>query len=330
MIRLALIGVGKFGKNYLRILQDMPGVELAAVAVISKNSLKSVAVSDLVQKTINAEDIFGNFEIDAVVIATPTKTHVALASSALKQGKHVLLEKPMTATLKEAEELARIAEKSGKILMIGHQYCYNDHIRFLKQKLTGGFFGKIHYIYAEHFYTKPLFGKVGCFWETATHELAILDYLFDEFSIKRKMSRFEDFFGKDRDDFANVSFSLYSKSYSQILENINIRDYAESFPVTISTSWCAPEKVRKFTIVGEKGAAIFDEVRDTKNPLMLYKIDDEDFGYKEISIDVPNAGEPLRNELEHFIECISKKRRSLTDYRHGLRVTKYLNAIMSS
>lgn len=330
MIRVGLIGVGKFGKNYLRILQDTQGVELAAVAATSEHSLENIIVPRSVKKTTHAEEIFRDRVIDAVVIAAPTETHFSLASAALKQGKHVLLEKPMTATLKEAKKLARIAEDSGKILMVGHQYCYNDHIKFLKQKLNDGFFGNIHYIYAEHFYTKPLFGSVGCFWETATHELAILDYLFGPFSIENKLTRFEDFFNKGRDDFAQVRFALHSKIYSQILENIRIRDHAESFPVIIVTSWRAPEKVRRFTIVGKKGAAVFDEVRDPKNPLRLYKTQGEDFEYKETSVDVSDVGEPLRNELGHFIECIRENREPLTDYRHGLRVTRYLNAIVSS
>lgn len=314
MVRFGVIGVGKFGKNYLRILQEIEGGKLVGVAASTKESLDMIdfLVPSGVRKTTNAEEIFGYSEIGAVIIATPTATHFLLASAALKAGKHVYVEKPMVATLVEAEELTKIVEDTRKILMVGHQYLYNDHIRFLKQKMDEDFLGTIRYIYAEHFYTKPLFGSVGCFWETATHELAIFDYLFGPFSIEKKLARFEDFFNAGRDDFANVSFLLSGK-----------------IPVTITTSWVAPEKVRKFTIVGEKGSAIFDEVRDIKNPLRLYKIEDEDFEYKDIHVDVPNAGEPLRNELGHFIECIRENREPLTDYCHGLRVTKYLDELVN-
>lgn len=314
MISFGLIGVGHFGKNYLRILQEIEGAKLVGVAASTKKSLDAIdsLVSSGVKKTTSAEEIFRYSEIGAVIIATLTPTHFLLASAALKAGKHVHVEKPMTATLVEAEELARIVEDTGKIFSVGHQYLYNDHISFLKQKIDEGFLGTIRYIHAEHFYTKPLFGNVGCFWETATHELAIFDYLFGPFSIEKKLARFEDFFNAGRDDFANVSFLLSGK-----------------IQVTIITSWVAPEKVRKFTIVGEKGAAIFDEVRDIKNPLRLYKIEDEDFEYKDIQVDVSNAGEPLRNELGHFIECIRENREPLTGYRHGLRVTKYLDELVN-
>ncbi len=150
MVRFGIIGVGKFGKNYLRLLQGIKGAKLVAVAAVTKESLDASGslVSSGVKKTTNAEEIFSDPKIDAVIIATPTETHFSLAFAALKNGKHVLVEKPMTATLKEAEELARAAEKSGKILMVGHQYLYNGHIRFLKQKLDDGFFGAIRYIYA--------------------------------------------------------------------------------------------------------------------------------------------------------------------------------------
>lgn len=333
MLHFALIGIGKFGKNYLRILQNMPDVELVALAAASENSLAEIAVSDGVKKTINTEEVFNDSNIDAVVIATPTETHFALAVAALNRGKHVLLEKPMTATLEEAEELAKIAEMSGKILMIGHQYCYNDHIRLLKQKVDEGFFGNLRYIYVEHFYTRPLAGQIGCFWETATHELAILDYLFGEFSIGRQSARFEDFLKKGRDDFANVSFSLHSVSYSNVIKNIGIRNLAQSdipqgrTPVTIVTSWCAPEKVRRLSVVGEKGAAIFDEVRDSQKPLRLYENTDG-VNYREISAFIENPREPLQNELEHFIACLNEQKQVLTDYSHGLRVTTYLDILM--
>ncbi|MBI2056308.1 MAG: Gfo/Idh/MocA family oxidoreductase [Candidatus Sungbacteria bacterium] len=326
MIRFGLVGIGKFGKNYLRLLQDMPGITLVAVAASSEKTLKEIQVADAIKKTTNAEEIFHDSSIDAMIIATPTKIHFTLASSALKQGKHVLLEKPMTATLEEAEALAGIVKDSGKILMIGHQYCYNDHIRLLKQKLDSGFFGKIHYIHAEHFYTFPLTGNTGCFWETATHEFAILDYLFGGFSIEQKFARFEDFFKKGRDDFANVSFAINSKAYSQILENIGIGNASQAMiPVTVLTSWCAPEKIRRFSVVGEKGAAVFDEMRNKEKPLRLYKAEIDGGEYAEVTVKNGVTREPLQNELEHFISCIEEHREPFTDYRHGLRITKHLD-----
>ncbi len=310
MIRIGLIGIGRFGKNYLRLLQNTPDVELVTVAATSEKSFEDIELPVSIKKTTDVKEIFNDSEIDAVVIATPTETHSSLASQALQSGKHVLLEKPMVASLTEAETLAKIAEKSGKILMIGHQYLYNDYVRLLKEKLDQSFFGDIQYIYAEHFYTRPLESTMGCFWETATHELAILDYLFGQFTPEKKQVFFQSFFETTRDDFASVSFLLSGK-----------------IPVSITTSWLAPEKIRRFQIVGEKGGAVFDEVRDSKNPLRLYEKDNS-VAYKEIPVLVANPGEPLQNEVMHFVNCIKEAGIPLTDYRHGLRITKYLDTLI--
>lgn len=311
-IKFALIGLGYFGKHYLRLLQQIEGVEIKTVCNRSPEAFEkySELLLPSIKRVARAEDIFSDPEIDAVVIATPTPSHFELASSALEAGKHVLLEKPMTRTLGEAEILTEIARKSGKVFMVGHQYLYNDHILFLKEKIDQGFFGKIFYFYAEHFYTKPLMGFVGCFWETSTHELAILDFLFGPCSIEKKLARFENFFGQEKDDFASVSFSLSGK-----------------FPVMIASTWCAPEKVRRFTIVGERGSAVFDEVRDIKNPLQLYETKDASGEYREVPVEIANTGEPLKNQLHHFLECIQGKSIPRTGYDHGLRVTRYLDSL---
>ena len=160
-IKCGLIGLGRWGKNYLRLLQDMPGVTLRA-------SVSSANVSS----------IFSDPEIDAVFIVTPPTTHYALIEAGLKSGKYIFVEKPMVLSVSEAEKLKTLAAQSGKIFMVGFQYLFNDNINYLKTELEKGTFGKIISTKSEHFLS-PLRSDVSIFWDAAPHPLSVFQYLFN-------------------------------------------------------------------------------------------------------------------------------------------------------
>ena len=171
----------------------MAGVELVAV---------SAHRSDV-------SSVISNPEIDAVVIATPPMSHFALVRQALAAGKHVLVEKPMTASLDEALELQTLVKNSGRVFMVGHQYLYNDHMRALKHEIEKGTLGTVHYFFSEHLYYRRERADVGSFWDGATHEFAIADYLFGLGEIKTANGYTINVTGEgDRDDVAtaNVEF----------------------------------------------------------------------------------------------------------------------------
>ncbi len=305
-LTFGVIGVGHFGKNYVRLLQNLEGVELSQVANSAKES----------------QALLENPRIDCVVIATPVSTHFQLTSSAIEAGKHVLVEKPMVRNLEEAAELGKIVKKSGRTFMVGHQYLYNDFIRKLKEYLVSGTIGETRYIFAEHLYFGPIRYDVGCFWETATHDIAIIDYLFRLAKIINVSGGAVDMVEKGRDDFASVQVT-----------------FDTGLMVSIVTSWFWPVKTRRMTLVGRKGMALFDDrVEDFKLKIIpqLYPEGPKEKGkfssFMEIdqsSIVVPKvlAREPLQNELEHFIDCVREKKTPLSDIEHGLRVTEVLDTI---
>ena len=130
-LRFAIIGLGHFGKNYLRLLEETPGVELVAIASRSKRSFtkNKKNIPAHVHLTTKPAEIFSNPAVDCVVIATPPGTHAVLICAALSNGKHTLVEKPMVISLAESQTVAKVASKSPSIFMVGYQYVYNDYVK---------------------------------------------------------------------------------------------------------------------------------------------------------------------------------------------------------
>lgn len=322
----ALLGTGYFGKHYIRLLGEINGARLSAVfdSALSPDTFQEIQkVHPGVKHAETFEEILNDPEIGAVIIATPASTHASFIESALMAGKHVLVEKPMTANLPDALRLEHIVRESGKILMVGHQYLYNDHIRRLKEIVESKVLGEIRSFTASHLYLGPIRKDVGCFWETATHELAILDYLFGPLTIEKASGE-----------------AAYMQEGSAV-EDAAIASVRTSTGLTISlcVSWFSPEKVRRFFICGEKGIALFDDVEE-KEKLRLYHYAYPDthafegrssFFFKQAPQLVEalqvDAREPLLNQLEHFIDCVERGVPPLTDVGHGIRVTEQLARI---
>ncbi|MEK7541506.1 MAG: Gfo/Idh/MocA family oxidoreductase [Patescibacteria group bacterium] len=328
-LRFGLVGAGYFGRHYVRLLQDMPGAALRAIADRSRETIEKRApeLPASIARAAEAEDIFSNPEIDCVVIATPAQSHAGLAVRALEAGKHILVEKPMAMNLQEAEAMRRATEKSGKTLMVGHQYLYNDHIRHLKKKFDEGMLGAVQYVFAEHFSFGPVRPGIGCFAEMAVHELAIIDYLFSPGDIADVTGSIVDFFGTGRDDFASASIR-----------------FANGLVAVVAVSWFAPEKVRRMTIAGAQGMAVFDDRREEKLKFFLhpYPVRDAishahadgesasrfmEYAEGEIVMPAIDAREPLRNQLKHFISCVRKGAEPISGITHGLRVTRMMEVI---
>lgn len=324
-LRFGIIGVGYFGKHYVRLLQEMEGVELVCVATRSASFDREIQnFPATIKRCASADELLSSGDIDCVVIATPVSTHADFAVAALNKGKHVLLEKPMASTLTQAKQIAAAVEKSGRVFMIGHQYCYNDYIRQLKKEIESKTIGDISYCFAQHLYAGPVRLDIGCFWETATHELAIIDYLFPGIKMIHASGQSVDMMQSGRDD-ATTAVIAFDNGLS----------------ATIITSWFAPQKVRRMIMAGAKGQVVFDE-KET-HPLVFYthpyplsespephtshffEITDQEKYIPDIQ-----PCEPLRNQLDHFIECIREQKTPLTGIEHGMRVTGMLDQVTIS
>ena len=322
-LRFALIGLGHFGKHYLRLLQDMDGVRLRAVASHRQESLTTVqGLSPDVIRTSDIEMVFNHGEIDCVVIATPASTHFDLASRALKAGKHVLVEKPMTKTFEEAKQFRDAVEKSDRVFMVAHQYCYNDYIRHLKKEIDAGMLGKIRYFFFEHFYPGPIRSDIGCFGDAAPHAFSVLDMFFPETKIGNIQGKMLDISGRGNDDFAAIEIS-----------------YDNGLLAVLAVSCFAPVKVRRMYMGGEKGMALFDDMADAGKikiarepyPDMRNVAGGRSYAFDSLAANTETpaiqAREPLRNQLEHFIECVRAGKTPLTDIAHGIRVTDVIERV---
>gem|GEM_PF-1388868 len=347
-LAFGVIGVGYFGKHYVRLLQDMPGVELRAV---SNRSLEAIeknvpALQASVRRSIDATTLFDDPEIDCIIIATPASSHCSLVVEALTRGKHVLVEKPVAMSMAEAEKIRAAVQKSGRTFMVGHQYLYHDHMRELKRRLGEGLLGSVKYIFAENLYFGPIRYDIGCFQETAVHELSVIDYLFSPGVIADVRGNAVDFFATGRDDFASASIR-----------------FASGLTAVITVSWFSPEKVRRMTIAGDKGMAVFDDRREEKLKFFLHpyhvvplptlseiaehgtrgtasqqhdsitpltEVSNShfmEFSEGEIITPVVDASEPLRNQLEHFVSSVRDGTEPESGISHGLRVTRMMDEI---
>ncbi len=322
-LRFGLIGLGYFGKNYLRLLQQMEGVELVAVANREPEAFVAYAalLPPVIKRYQDAAELIADPAIDAIVIATPASTHAALARQALEAGKHALVEKPMVRSSVEAEALARAVKKSGKIFMVGHQYVYHDSVRHLKKELEAGRLGRVAFVFAEHFYFGPVRHDIPLLWETATHELALLEYVFGSREITGVSGKKISLVGGGRDDFIQAAISC-----------------DDGMVLNLSVSWFMPQKIRRMAFVGREGVALFDDqLAEQKLKFIMQKYPAERdggtastwFGAAEEKTVVPDiaAREPLRNEVEHFVSCIHSGAEPLTGIAHGVRITRMLEQI---
>ena len=318
-LRVGVIGAGYFGRHYVRLLHATKGIELAGVAV--RATTEMIDIPDDAVRYGSADELLQDQKIDCVVIVTPPSTHAELAVKALENGKHVLLEKPMALSIAEAHTIERAIKKSSRIFMVGHQYCYNDSVRELKKEIEKGTLGEVKYVFAEHLYAGPVRLDVGCLWETATHELSIIDYLFPNARVTKISGQMLDMAGSGRDDLATAVLRFDTKMLA-----------------TIFTTWFAPQKVRRMIIGGTQGMACFNEKE--KNPLVftrhpypsgespeLHTSHFFEITEKETYIPDIEAHEPLANQLDHFFECIREQKMPLTGIEQGLRITKLLEEI---
>ncbi|MDP3779272.1 MAG: Gfo/Idh/MocA family oxidoreductase [bacterium] len=320
--RFGIIGVGYFGRHYVRVVQEVEGAECVGIFTHADEEVKTL--SPQIKRYASVDELMSDPSIDCIIIATPVSTHADLAIAALEHGKHVLLEKPMAGSLADAKRIAAAVQASGRTFMIGHQYCYNGYIRELKKEIENKTIGEIRNIFAQHLYAGPVRLDIGCFWETATHELAIIDYLFPGAEPKLITAQMTDMMRCGRDDATTALIS-----------------FDNGLTTTIVTSWFAPQKVRRMLFAGTKGMAVFDEKEE--HPLTLtkysYPIGESPEIHTSHFFDMNNAErvmptvdttEPLRNQVMHFMECIREQKIPLTGIDHALRVTKILDGVTNS
>lgn len=324
MIQLAVVGVGGWGKNLARNYYQIPECTLKYVCDLDPKKLQQMGTQlPGTPMTTRYEDLIQDPELQAIVIATPAPSHYALAKAALMAGKDVYVEKPFTLKVAEAEELIRIADSEGRILMVGHLLEYHPVVNRLKQMVDSGEFGDIHYLYNQRVNLGTVRPDENALWNFAPHDISSILYLL----------------GKEPTDVAARGQSYLKRGVEDVVFltlNFNNQSMAH-----IHVSWLDPHKIRKITIVGSKRMAVFDDV-DANEKLRIYdkgaaySSDYNTFAeyvtlrFGDIVIPYVKVGEPLRLECLHFLDCVRTRKQPLSDGRDGLRVVKVLDAAQRS
>ncbi len=303
-LNLALIGAGQFGKHYLRLIPQLPGVLLRAVVTATDNGLtrRGLQLPAGAAHRTDAVAVLRDPAIDAVVIATPSAFHAELSQAALAAGKHVLVEKPMALTAAEAETVRRAQENAGTVFMVGHQYLYNPYVHHLKTLLADKAFGDVAVVVSEHL-VSPVRTDVDVLTDAAPHPLAIMHYLFNPGAIVEVCGRALRTCGGTQTDFVHAAVRF------------------ERGPLlALTESWFGPEKTRRLILLGPQTRAVLDETKPEKKLAMHRPNQPEE----QPAVD---GGEPLKNELGDFIACIRTGKAPVSGIEVGMAVAEWLETI---
>lgn len=320
MLNIAIIGLGYWGPNLLRNLYELNRCNHIVGCDLDENKLTRIQNRyPTIAIETDSERVFANQDIDAVLIATPVSLHFPLAQKALKAGKHVFVEKPFTARRGQALELIQLAEQKQRVLMVGHTFEYSPPVLKIKEILTKKQLGQIFYISSSRVNLGLHQKDVSVIWDLAPHDFSSIFFWLDEQPIKvSAMGR--DYVQKEIPDVAFINL-----------------EFPSGCMANVQVSWLAPSKLRRTTIVGSEKMLVYDDTENIEKVKIFdkgvsYK-DPETFGeyhlsYRSGDVLSPrlDSFEPLRKEMEHFLDCCENGSIPKTDGNNGLRVVKVLEA----
>lgn len=313
-LRFGVIGWGYWGPKIARNLESLPQASVSMVADMDGNRLHSLAASQpWIRTTTQPEEVFAS-DVDGVVIAAPVRAHYALARAALLHNKHVLVEKPLTASVAEAEDLVALARERGRILMVGHTFEYNPAVNELKKLIESGDLGKIYCIEAERVNLGLFRSDINVIWDLAPHDISILLYL-----LGKKPER------------VKVQAHAHVQSRIEDVAHLDL-GFADGMNAHIHVSWLHPCKIRRVTIIGDQRMVVYDDT----NPAEMLKIynkgadihADPIVSYRYGAVTIPHIDwtEPLRLECEDFAQAIRTGCTPRASGEVGLEVVRVLAA----
>jgi predicted dehydrogenase len=317
-VRFGIIGWGYWGPKIARNINSLPIATLAFICDMDQNRLAQVAMDfPMARVSANAADLFAS-DVDCVVIATPVQTHYTLARQALLSGKHVMVEKPLTANVREAEELVELAERAHLVLMVGHTFEYSPAVNELRTLVRSGELGRIYCIETERLNLGLFRNDIDVIWDLAPHDVSILNYVLDEEPV-------------------SVRVSAHGHLRATIADNAHLDlAYADGSTAHIHVSWMHPTKVRKVTVMAAERMAVYDDT----NPQEMLRVSnsgadvsaDPVISYRHGAITIPHIewAEPLRLECEDFANAIRNGTTPRASGAVGLAVVRILAAAQQS
>ena len=321
VIRVGVIGYGYWGPNLVLNFAEVPGCQVAAVSDMRPDRRALVQARYPGTKvTANCEDLLTDPTIDAVAIATPVSTHFPLALEALRAGKHVWVEKPMTSTSDEAVQLIDEADRRDRVLHVDHTFVYTGAVRKIRDLVAGDVLGRVYY-YDSVRVNLGLFQRdVNVIWDLAVHDLSIMDHVLPVQPCAVSVTGVGHVTGEPEDVAYLTMF------------------FEDSTIAHIHVNWLAPVKVRRTLIGGSSKMIVYDDLEPSEKikvydkGLRLGAPGDTRYqmlvGYRTGDMWAPHVeiAEALQVEATHFLDCINRGRHSLTDGEAGLRVVRILEA----
>jgi UDP-2-acetamido-3-amino-2,3-dideoxy-glucuronate N-acetyltransferase len=313
--RIAVVGAGNWGKNLVRNFYELGHLN----AICDGNEALRTGYHETyadVPFTTDFEKILVDRAIDAVVLATPVATHYSMAKKALNARKHVFVEKPLALAVKEGEELVALAEKTSRILMVGHILQYHNAVIKLKTLLDEGELGKIQYLYSNRLNIGKIRKEENILWSFAPHDISVILMLLEE-----------------------TPEWIFASGGNYLQENISdatvtVMSFPSGVKAHIFVSWLHPFKEQKLIVVGDRKMAVFDDTVEHKLQLYPHQIKWQNrlpIASKAEAEVVPiEMVEPLRTECQHFVSCIENGKKPKTDGSEGLLVLQILNASQQS
>ncbi len=324
-ISVGVVGCGYWGPNLIRNFDRLTGARVAAICDLTKERLEHVAnlYSDAIPYT-DFDKMLAEADLDAVVVATPVKTHHSLAKAALMAGKHTLVEKPMASSTAECDELISLAEARGLTLMVGNTFLYSEPIHRIKEIIEMGDIGEVLYINSQRL-NLGLFQKdINVAWDLAPHDISIILHLLGE-----------------TPDVVNCQGNAHITPGIEDITNMSLSFGTHRF-ASIQSSWLEPRKVRQMTIVGSRRMVVYDDL-EPREKIRVYDVRVErpphydtfgefhySYHYGDCYIPYIQQEEPLQVLCKHFLHCVETGEKPVSCGRQGAELVRILEACSES
>jgi predicted dehydrogenase len=314
IVRVGVVGAGYWGPHLVRNFAALPDALLAMICDLNPERLHAVGERyPDVALTTSYQNVLDS-DVDAIAIATPVKTHYALVKQALRAGKHVLVEKPLTADVRQAAELVALAKERGLMLLVDHTMVLSPAVRKLRDLVQSGELGDIWHVSMERLALGLFRRDVNVLWDLAPHDISILLEVL----------------GRE-------PLAVSARGACHVQPGIQDVAYVElRFPgdvmAHVHVSWLDPGKVRRMTVVGSQKMAVYDDVAEDKLTVYDRGVDAvEENGCKQLvyrfgegeSVALPKD-EPLRRQCAEFVACIASGAWPAAYAEQGLNVVRIL------
>ena len=318
---MAVVGCGRWGVNHLRVFASMPHTDVVALVDCSPDRLASLCKAyPQADALTSVEELALRADVDAVVVATPARTHAEVIEVLLQHGKHVLCEKPLTTTSADAERLVELAAREELVLMTGHTFIYNSALNAVRE-LVREDDSSIYYLYARRTNLGPIRDDVNALWDLASHDVAVFTHLLDALPDWVSATGLS-VLGTERADVGFVALG-----------------YPGGRMAHIHVSWADPSKVRELVVVGSKRRIVFNDM-DALEPVRIFSkgvaVRPEAPAFGELPFLIRDGDivspqiqmvEPLRAQNLHFAQCVMDGLTPATDGVFGLNVVTVMEAI---